>query len=558
MAQQQSPGYNRRSLIASVLLLGVISLVQPGCDCGSSGTFTPAVVASVFPEQNTDTALVSTAVIAFFGIDMDETTIDQTSFTLTEVGGTQITGTVTYDAAERSATLVPASDLVSGTQYAATISASVQDAAGNTPLANDFVWSFTVSEATELISRTDSGAVGNNASSRSAIDGSGRYVVFVSQATNLATTPTTLGLFHVYRKDTQTGEVRLVSSTDTGLEANNNSSSPRTSDDGRYVVFSSFANNLSPITTGSPQQQVYIKDMETGDVALASRDSNAVFAGNNASANPDVSNDGRYVVFESAASNLSALPANGFSQIYRKDMSDDSIDMISRNTSQTAGGLGSSNRPRMSPDARFIVFDSTAGGSLVTGASGERHVYLVDMNSPNLTEQASVDSNEVQASGTSRGADISEDGMFVAFESNAANLVAGGTGSFDVYRRDRTAGETLLASTPDGATSGDVGSFNAAISGDGNFVAFESAADNLVAESVSGLTDIFVRDFSTLPTVTIDKVNLTQTGLDAGDNSANAAISSDGRYVSFDSLFNLDISDTNTLEDVYRSHNSTF
>jgi hypothetical protein len=239
-------------------------------------------------------------------------------------------------------------------------------------------------------------------------------------------------------------------------------------------------------------------------------------------------------------------------------MSDAAIAMISQNTTQSAGGTGDSNRPSMSADAQYIVFDSVAGDSIVAGATTFQSVYWVDMMNPNAIELISVDTNEIQGDGASINASVSNDGNFVAFESGATNLVAGGTTLSDIYRRDRSAGETLLVSTADGSTSGDNDSVGASISSDGRFVAFVSAATNLVTETSLGLNDIFVRNFSSMPTVSLNKINLTQTGSEATDNSANSAISADGRYVSFDSPFNYDINDTNTINDVYRSWNSTF
>jgi len=557
MTQANPSDRGRWSFLVSVVFIGLVSLVQPGCNWGSSDTFSPATIASVFPVQNSDTAPVNTNVVVFFGIDMNETTINDTTFTLTQTGGAPVTATVSYDPATRSATLDPDTDLISGTEYSATISSTIEDAAGNTPLASDFVWSFTISQATELVSKDIDAVVGNDLSENSAIDGTGRYIVFESEATNLVTVFTTFNRNHIYRKDTITGEVLLVSSDADGLEANNSSFTPRISDDGRFVVFASNATNLSSTISTGGILQVFIKDMEDGSVDLVSKNTGLI-AANVIAANPDVSNDGRYIVFESSASNLTLLNNNSFSQIYRKDMSDESIEMISQNTSQSAGGSGNSNRPAMSPDARYIVFDSDAGNDIVSGATPGRHVYLVDMNSPDITEQVSVDSNEIQASGTSINASISDDGNYVAFESDAANLITGGTSRSDIYRRDRSAGETLLVSTPDGINSGDVGSFNASISANGAFVAFESASINLVVETTLGLTDIFVRDFSTAPTVTIQKINLSQSGDEATNISGNASISSDGRYVSYDSPFSYDITDTNTINDVYRSYNSAF
>ena len=561
MAQTGSSNWNRRSLIATVMLIGVISLLQPGCDCSSSGEFRPATIASVFPEQNSTTALVSTNVIVFFCIDMDETSINDTTFTLTETGGLQQTAVVTYDATTRTATLDPETDLVSGTQYTATVSATVQDAAGNTPLTNDFVWSFTVSQATELVSRDINGVTGNVDSEVSDIDESGRYIVFESLASNLVTNFVTNSRRHIYRKDTLTGEVLLVSSDSVGLEANDSSFTPRISNDGRFVVFASNATNLSLIFTGGTLQ-IYIKDMDDGSIDLVSRDVTGLVVADNTAENPDLTDDGRCIVFESSASNLSILNNNSFSQIFRKDMSDESIDMISRNTTQSAGGLGNSNRPDMGPDGRFIVFDSNAGNSIVSGANGTRHVYLVDMDNPAITEQISVDSSGlIQGDAASVNASVSDDGVFIAFESEATNLAASDTnGSLsDIFRRDRTTpGLTQLVSTPDNINSGDNASIGASISGDGTYVVFESASTNLVVESVSSWIDIFVRDFTTDPTVTIEKVNLSRSGSEATNNSSNASISSDGRYVTFDSPFAYDVTDTDIRNDVYRSYNSTF
>ena len=564
MADLRSSDRNRWTLILSVMTLGLISLVQLGCNWGSSDSYLsptpippppPAAITAVSPPQSSDTALVSTLVSATFSDDMNGSTINTSTFTLT-VGGTPVDlSAVIYDEASRTAALVPAADLVSATEYSATISSTIENAVGENPLDSDYTWSFTISPITALVSKDSNAVVGNDVSAQSAIDAVGRYIVFESEATNLASAFTTLNRRHIYRKDTVSGEVVLVSSDAAGLEANNDSASPRVSDDGRYVVFESLATNLSSIATGGTLQ-IYLKDLTDGSVDLVS--SVAGIVANNSSENPDVSTDGRYVVFESRATNLTALDTVGASQIYRKDMSNATIAMISQNTTQSAGGSGDSNRPSMSADAQYIVFDSIAGSSIVADATTIRSVYWVDMMNPNATELISVDSNEIQGNGSSTNASISDDGNFVAFESEATNLVASGTVLSDIYRRDRAAGETLLVSTADGSTSGNDNSVGASISGDGRFVAFVSAATNLVTETSLGLDDIFVRNFSTTPTVSLEKINLTQTGAEATDNSANASISADGRYVSFDSPFNYDISDTNTINDVYRSWNSTY
>ena len=549
MTQVHSSDRSRWLLIASALVIGLISLVQTGCG-DSSSIPPPQTITDVYPPQSNDAALVSTFVSATFGIDMDDSTINSSTFTLTRSGGSVEAAVINYNPASRTAFLDPNSDLISGAEYIARISTSVEDTGGNRPLVSDYVWSFTVTPATTLVSKDNDDAVGNDVSAQSAIDETGRYIVFESQATNLSDAATTFNRNHIYRKDTVTGEVLLVSSDDAGLEADNDSFSPRISDDGRYVVFESRARNLSSISTGGTIQ-VFIKDLADGSVDLVSRDTTGLIVADTTAENPDVSNDGRYIVFESTATNLSSLPANGATQIYLKDMNDDSIDMI------TAGGAADSNRPAISPGAQYIVFDSEAG---FAGSNTTRSVYIYDPAVPTTIELVSVNDSGTQGDGASTNASVSDNGNYVAFESLATNLVTGdNNGVSDIFRRDRSASETLLVSTADGTSSGNAASTGSSISSNGAYVAFESSASNLVAEGTLGFSDIFVRDFSTMPTVTIERINIPQSFIgEANNDSNNASISADGRYVSFDSPYNYDATDTNTINDVYRSHNTTF
>ena len=472
MTQVHSSDRSRWLLIASALVIGLISLVQTGCG-DSSSIPPPQTITDVYPPQSNDAALVSTFVSATFGIDMDDSTINSSTFTLTRSGGSVEAAVINYNPANRTAFLDPNSDLISGAEYIARISTSVEDTGGNRPLVSDYVWSFTVTPATTLVSKDNDDAVGNDVSAQSAIDETGRYIVFESQATNLSDAATTFNRNHIYRKDTVTGEVLLVSSDDAGLEADNDSFSPRISDDGRYVVFESRARNLSSISTGGTIQ-VFIKDLADGSVDLVSRDTTGLVVADTTAENPDVSNDGRYIVFESTATNLSSLPANGATQIYLKDMNDDSIDMI------TAGGAADSNRPAISPGAQYIVFDSEAG---FAGSNTTRSVYIYDPAVPTTIELVSVNDSGTQGDGASTNASVSDNGNYVAFESLATNLVTGdNNGVSDIFRRDRSASETLLVSTADGTSSGNAASTGSSISSNGAYVAFESSASNLVAE----------------------------------------------------------------------------
>ncbi|MGD8804004.1 MAG: Ig-like domain-containing protein, partial [Gammaproteobacteria bacterium] len=423
----------------AALFVGVASMAQSGCNWGSSSPVSPSAITSVFPPQGSDGALVTTLVTATFRDEMNATTINDTTFTLS-LGGAPVTvSSVSYDSTSGTATLIPASDLISGSEYRATISSTVENTSGDVPLASNYVWSFTISPDMFLVSKNESGITGNNRSDTSDIDGTGRYVVFESTATNLDPDITTTGLNQIYRKDTVTGEVELVSSDSSSLQvANNASFAPAISDNGRFVVFQSAATNLATITTGGILQ-VYIKDMADGSIELASRDINAT-AGNAPATSAVVSNDGRYVAFQSSATNLSSLNSNGVIQIYRKDMADESVDMISRETTLTGGANGLSASVDISSDGRFVVFESNATNLVSPPTSNISRIYFVDMNSPDTIELVSVADDGSDAQESSHSPSVSDDGRYVVFESNAANLDLSTTdnnNATDVFLRDR-------------------------------------------------------------------------------------------------------------------------
>jgi|GEM_PF-6684456 len=560
MASAAPPNRNRASFITSVLLLGFVSLVQPGCDCSSDGSFGTAPVASVFPEQNSDSALVTTNVIVFFGIDMNAASVES-SFTLTESGGTDVPADVVYDATTRTATLDPVSELKAGTEYRATISSTVEDAAGNTPLASDFVWSFAVSQAIELVSKDFNDVAGDIDSNFSDISADSRYIVFESSATNLVSTPVTNGLTHIYRKDTVTGEVLLASSDDDGLEANESSTSARISADGRFVVFESIATNLvSSVGSNNGLPQIYLKDMEpeTSQITVTMISRNATDASNFGSSNPDISADGRFIVFESNSTNLTGLATSIIRHIYLADtQSPNAFNLVSVATNGVPTTSGNSTNPSISNDGRYIAFDSTASDLVTTdtnSGTGVSDVFMRDIGDPvglnPVTVLISKNSTGTDsANGFSVNPAISGDGLHIVFESNADDIDGGATGTVDIFLSNTIDPASLVTSI--GITAANGASANPSISDDGRYVAFESLATNLDGGS-NGKFDIFVSDEATADEIR----RITQT---SDDNSNNARISSDGRYITFDSPFGFTLDDTNNgLIDVYRALNSAF
>ncbi|NMG21975.1 calcium-binding protein, partial [Brasilonema bromeliae SPC951] len=172
----------------------------------------------------------------------------------------------------------------------------------------------------------------------------------------------------------------------------------------------------------------------------------------------------------------------------------------------------------------------------------------------NLTEISSLTLVSVADDGTqgnnySRKPTISADGRFVAFYSAANNLVAGDTNnSSDIFVRDLLTGTTTRVSVADDGTQGNNNSSNPAISADGRFVAFDSTASNLVAGDTNNTSDIFVRD---LLTGTTTRVSVADDGTQGNGFSYTPAISADGRFVAFESsASNLVAGDTNNISDI--------
>ena len=417
MPEATKSQYNRFGLITAFLVVGIISLVQPGCNCSSSNNDTSPAITSVSPASSSASSLVTTDVTALFRDEMDSTTAES-SFSLT-LNSTPVAAAVSYDATTKTATLLPNIDLVSGTEYRATIASSVKDINGNSPLSSDFVWSFTTSPAMLLTSKNTNGVTGNNISQAADIDATGRYIVFESKATNLTSIATTLNRSHIYRKDTITGEVILVSSDRSGLvEANNNAANPSISTNGRYVVFESAADNLDG--NASANNQIYLKDLDSDAVTLVSLNIEGLpDEGFNGASNAKVSDDGRYVLFQSSDLLMSTIPGGGIAHIYLKDMSNGVVQMISRTVADDAGNDASRN-PDMNADGTHIVFESAATN--FTASNSFNHIYYVNTSVAHTVKQISVATGGAEANANSDKPSISNDGSTIVFHTDATNL----------------------------------------------------------------------------------------------------------------------------------------
>src|SRR6266567_3491186 len=224
--------------------------------------------------------------------------------------------------------------------------------------------------------------------------------------------------------------------------------------------------------------------------------------GNDVSMGSALSADGRFVAFDSAATDLVAGDTNRVSDVFVHDRQTGTTERVSV-ASDGAQGNGSSGLlsfafpPALSADGRFVAFVSFATNLVASDTNGATDVFVHDRQT-GITERVSVASDGTEGNAASAGAALSADGRFVAFHSTATNLVAGDTnGKTDVFIHDRQTGITERVSVASGGTEGNGFSAEPALSADGRFVAFHNTATNLVAGDTNGKTDVFVHDRQT-------------------------------------------------------------
>ncbi len=351
---------------------------------------------------------------------------------------------------------------------------------------------------TELISRDSTLTVvnaGNGISSDSVISADGRFVAFVSQSTNLVTG--VIIAPQIYLRDRQTGQTTLVSKSSSGVTSNGLvNSSPAISGDGQFIAFVSNGTN---VVTGVTGQQIYLHDRVAGTTNLISQDNSVTpVPGNGTSVTPAISADGRYIVFASVATNLGAGGGNQQIYIHdRLTGVSGFTSLISQDSGATAGN-GNSSSPSISGDGRFVAFASLAT-NLVAGISGQQiylHDRLTGVNGTNSVISHDNSGVPVSGDGASSVPSLSSNGQVVTFTSLSTNLLTGVSGQ-QIYSHDRLAGingTTSLVSKDNSVTpvAGSGISNTPSTNSDGGFVAFFSQAANLVAGSVA-LSDIYVR-----------------------------------------------------------------
>lgn len=339
---------------------------------------------------------------------------------------------------------------------------------------------------TQLVSVAANGGPANGWADRPVMSGDGRYITFDSDATNLVPGVTT-SQRRIYRRDLVNGQTDLVTVQVSGVPASGWSSYAWPSADGNLVAFTSDDGNLTP--SGTVRRSVFVRDMTTGTTSLVSQNSAGVPA-NAASTRPTMSRDGRFIAFSSTASNLTAAGGNRQSQVYLRDTVAGTTQLISVNNS---GALANalSYRGFVSSDGRYVVFDSRATNLVPGTSTSVERIYLRDTVA-GTTTLVSARSDGTPATGSRPY--MTPDAQYVLFNTTDALLPSDQGGHMDVYVWNRLTGSLTRPSVGLNGADGTGDSLRGIASDDARYVAFNSFSTNLVTSDKNGHGDVFVRD----------------------------------------------------------------
>ena len=438
-----------------------------------------------------------------------------------------------------------------------------------------------------LVSVASNDEQANDASSMAAISANNRYAAFQSWATNLDPLDTSDN-DDIYLRDLYYGLTTLASRTYDGSQTNGSSLAPALSANGRFVAFHSYATNLVPgdnnSNCGFLQDEncpdVFVYDSQTGETLLVSIAADGTH-GNGWSGNASISADGRYIAFESSATNLVANDKNKIIDIFVHDRDSDGdgvfdepgavITILVSISSDGTPANGHCEVSSISADGRYVAFASSAD-NLVEGDTDEsQDIFVHDRDSDHngiydetgqvRTARVSIASDGTEANSESYNPTISGDGRFVAFDSEADNLVISDTNKAqDVFLHDRDSDQDLVFDQSNAvnttrvsvSTSGEQAtawSESPTISNDGHYIAFVSPSSNLDQNCIFSSRHIFLRDTQSGRTTCL---SLSNQGTEASGDSWNPSISADGGFLVFGSdAEDLVEEDNNLVRDIF-------
>lgn len=410
---------------------------------------------------------------------------------------------------------------------------------------------FLYHHTSDSISRLSIGihAEANDRSEGAHISGDGRYVVFDSVATNLIEGEDDNDnneASDVFLVDRATNSTTLISRNNQGEQGNSTSQFPAMSADGRYLTFISDATNLDSRATDGALH-LYWHDRATGETALASQSATgevvAIVSGTG-----EISGDGRWLLFATEETAVVG-DTNEVADIFRRDRLSGLVERVSVDTYNREAN-GANQSATLSRDGMTIAWSSFATNLVVGDTNGRGDIFVrqeVATPPPRPHEQfmplaatgrfvkweAGATRITGDANGDSAGASVDQYGERVAFESSASNLIPHDTnGVTDVFVWQRRENEFRRLSVATDGTEASGGSGSAEISSNGRYVVFVSHADNLVPNDTNQREDIFRHDLQTGATVV---VSVGVEGVSANSGSNAPDISADGRWIVFTS-----------------------
>ncbi len=412
-----------------------------------------------------------------------------------------------------------------------------------------------------LASLSSSGQQGNNSTTSAIVSRDGRFVAFSSFASNLVPGDTN-NREDVFVRDLVAGTTTRVSVSSAGAQGDQASKVGAISGDGRFVAFSSDATNLVLPDANGWVTDVYVHDRQTGVTSRVNVSSSGIQANAGFAGRVDLSADGRFVVFESNATNLAGIDANGStSDIYLHDRA---TGTTTRESVDSFGVQGAwmSLEPALSADGRWLVFASESGSLVQPSPTAWRQIYRRDLLL-GITELASVSIVPLSqgypgASQNCHTPVVSDDGNLVAFVTPAWDLVPNDVngGTADVFVRNMVLNLTTLVSATPSGDPGNAGSLlSIALSGNGRYLLFQSQASNLVPGAAGGAAQWFLRDLLAFQTVLVSKTPAGFPGNAASTLTQRCGLSTDGRVAAFVSdAANLVVGDTNANSDAFVRH----
>jgi len=404
--------------------------------------------------------------------------------------------------------------------------------------------------STTRLSKSSSGSQGKDDSTQAAVSADGRYLAFVSEASNLVAGDTN-GVADVFVRDRITKQTRRVSVSSGGIQANGPSYDPVISADGRFVAFSSDADNLVGADSNLATD-VFVRDLAAGATTRVSVNSaTPAVQGDGASYEPTLNADGSKVAFTSEATNLVTGDSNSSADIFIRDRASNTTSRVSIGTGAAgAQGNDASGQPYLSGSGQFVAFISRASNLVGSDTNNSFDVFVRDRTS-NTTSRVSIASGAggAQANSDAWQPALSSDGRYVVFAADASNLVAGDSnGLSDVFLRDRTSNITSRLSLDASGGQSDGPSYHPVISNDGRYVAFDSLA-TLDAVDYNLAWDVYLRDRTANAT---SRLSVSTATVEGNNDSQKPVMSADGRYVLFESFANnLDTGDTNNAWDIF-------